>query len=117
MDITYQREMDALERHISLLSSIGSIAPFIGLLGMVWEVMEAFQQIAITQNATLASIGPSIAQSLFVTALGLMAAIPATVAYHMLATQLNHYSAKLETFYREVATVFSRHFDNQHTDG
>ena len=84
MQITLAREMDRAERYMTFLATTGSTAPFIGLFGTVWGIMNSFQQIAISKNTSLAVVAPGIAEALFATALGLLAAIPAVVAYNKL---------------------------------
>jgi biopolymer transport protein TolQ len=88
MDIALGREMDRLERHMTFLASVGSAAPFIGLFGTVWGIMNAFTSIAAAKNTSLAVVAPGIAEALFATALGLVAAIPAVVAYNQLSGSL-----------------------------
>jgi biopolymer transport protein TolQ len=92
------RELEMLGGGLSMLATIGSTAPFIGLFGTVWGVMNAFIGIGATKNTSLAVVAPGIAEALFVTAMGLFAAIPATIAYNRLSSKLNAYAVQLETF-------------------
>lgn len=92
------RELEMLGGGLSMLATIGSTAPFIGLFGTVWGVMNAFIGIGATKNTSLAVVAPGIAEALFVTAMGLFAAIPATIAYNRLSAKLNAYAVQLETF-------------------
>src|SRR5688572_32914956 len=88
MSVTVGREMDRVERFMSFLATVGSTAPFVGLFGTVWGIMDSFQSIAASKNTSLAVVAPGIAEALFATALGLVAAIPAVVAYNKLSTDL-----------------------------
>ena len=98
LQITLNREIEKLEQGMSFLASIGSVAPFIGLLGTVWGIVNAFQSIAITNNTSLAVVAPGIAEALFATALGLLAAIPAVAAYNKYSNDLEKMSTNLEYF-------------------
>ena len=98
LQITLNREIEKLEQGMSFLASIGSVAPFIGLLGTVWGIVNAFQSIAITNNTSLAVVAPGIAEALFATALGLLAAIPAVAAYNKYSNDLEKMSNNLEYF-------------------
>ena len=113
MDITLGREMQRLERHMIFLASVGSAAPFIGLFGTVWGIMNAFTSIAAAKNTTLAVVAPGIAEALFATALGLVAAIPAVIAFNKLSTDLGRYSARLEAFAGEFTAILSRQIEEQ----
>ena len=108
MVITIQREMERLERWMIFLASVGSIAPFIGLFGTVWGIMNSFAAIAGMQNTNLAVVAPGIAEALFATAIGLVAAIPAVLAYNKLSTDLARYAARLEGFAAEFSGILSR---------
>jgi len=112
MQITVVREMDRAERYMTFLATTGSTAPFIGLFGTVWGIMNSFQSIAISQNTSLAVVAPGIAEALFATALGLLAAIPAVVAYNKISRDLDRYSGRLETFAGEFAAILSREMDS-----
>ena len=96
---------------MTLLATTGSTAPFIGLFGTVWGIMNSFQQIAISKNTSLAVVAPGIAEALFATALGLLAAIPAVVAYNKLNRDLDRYAGRLESFAGEFAAILSREMD------
>lgn len=108
MDIAIGRELGHLERHMTFLASVGSTAPFIGLFGTVWGIMNSFQAIALTRNTSLAVVAPGIAEALFATALGLIAAIPAVVAYNKLSNDFGRYAARLEAFAGEFGAILSR---------
>src|SRR5215470_2969154 len=113
MDITLGREMEQIERHMTYLASIGSSAPFIGLFGTVWGTMNSFASIAASKNTSLAVVAPGIAESLFATALGLIAAIPAVIAYNKLATDFGRYAGRLEAFATEFSAILSRQLDER----
>lgn len=111
MNISLNREMDFLERQMIFLASTGSSAPFIGLFGTVWGIMNSFTAIAATKNTSLAVVAPGIAEALFATAIGLVAAIPAVIAYNKISTELARYSNRLETFAGEFSAILSRQLD------
>lgn len=113
MQITVAREMDRVEKSMTFLASTGSTAPFIGLFGTVWGIMNAFTAIAATKNTTLAVVAPGIAEALFATALGLVAAIPAVVAYNKLSRDLDRYAGRLDSFSGEFAAILSRQLDEK----
>jgi biopolymer transport protein TolQ len=106
--VTIQREMDRLERWMVFLASIGSTAPFIGLFGTVWGIMHSFAAIASMHNTNLAVVAPGIAEALFATAIGLVAAIPAVLAYNAISNDLARYAARLEGFGAEFGAILSR---------
>ena len=108
MDITLGREMAHLERYMIFLASVGSTAPFVGLFGTVWGIMNSFQAIALTKNTSLAVVAPGIAEARFATALGLVAAIPAVVAYNKLSNDIGRYAGRLEAFSGEFGAILSR---------
>lgn len=108
MNIAIGRESGRLERYMVFLASVGSAAPFIGLFGTVWGIMNAFTSIAAAENSSLAVVAPGIAEALFATALGLFAAIPASLGYNKISSDLNHYSQRLETFADEFSAILSR---------
>ena len=114
MDITLGREMQRLERQMIFLASVGSAAPFIGLFGTVWGIMNAFTSIAAARNTNLAVVAPGIAEALFATALGLVAAIPAVIAFNKLSTDLGRYTGRLEAFAGEFTAILSRQLEEQH---
>jgi biopolymer transport protein TolQ len=113
MQVTLGREMERLERQMSFLASVGSTAPFIGLFGTVWGIMNSFQSIAATKNTSLAVVAPGIAEALFATALGLVAAIPAVVAYNKISSDLDRYAKKLEAFSGEFGAILSRQIEEK----
>jgi biopolymer transport protein TolQ len=113
MDITVGREMQRLERQMIFLASVGSAAPFIGLFGTVWGIMSAFTAIAASKNTTLAVVAPGIAEALFATALGLVAAIPAVIGFNKLSTDLGRYSGRLGAFAGEFSAILSRQMEEQ----
>ncbi|MFC1673342.1 protein TolQ [Pseudomonadota bacterium] len=113
MQITVSREMDGVERYMTFLASTGSTAPFVGLFGTVWGIMNAFQSIAVSKNTSLAVVAPGIAEALFATALGLLAAIPAVLAYNKISRDLERYSGRLEGFAIEFSAILSRMMDEK----
>jgi biopolymer transport protein TolQ len=106
--VTVQREMDRLERWMIFLASVGATAPFIGLFGTVWGIMHSFAAIASMHNTNLAVVAPGIAEALFATAIGLVAAIPAVLAYNKISNDLARYAARLEGFGSEFGAILSR---------
>lgn len=113
MSITIGREMNRLERGMTFLATVGSTAPFIGLFGTVWGIMNSFTAIAQTNNTSLAVVAPGIAEALFATALGLVAAIPAVIAYNGYSNRLGRYAGRLDAFVTEFIAILSRHLENQ----
>ncbi len=111
MQVTLSREIERLERNMGFLASVGATAPFIGLFGTVWGIMNSFQAIAQQKNTNLAVVAPGIAEALFATALGLVAAIPAVIAYNKLSNDLGRYANRLELFGGEFAAILSRQLD------
>lgn len=114
MNITLGREMDQIERYMGYLASVGSAGPFIGLFGTVWGIMNSFAAIAGSKNTTLAVVAPGIAEALFATALGLVAAIPAVLAYNKLSGDINRYANRLEAFAGEFGAILSRQLEEKH---
>ena len=108
MKAAYQREMDRLEANLPFLASVGSVSPYIGLLGTVWGIMHAFRGLANVQQATLASVAPGIAEALVATAIGLFAAIPAVVAYNRYSTDIDRLSIHFESFIEEFTNILQR---------
>ena len=108
MNVTISREMEALEKWMIFLASVGSTAPFIGLFGTVWGIMNSFSAIAQMQNTNLAVVAPGIAEALFATAVGLIAAIPAVLAYNKISTDLARFAARLDGFATEFGAILSR---------
>jgi len=113
MEITLGREMEHLERYMTFLASVGSTAPFLGLFGTVWGIMNSFQAIALTKDSSLAVVAPGIAEALFATALGLVAAIPAVIAYNKLSNDLMRYAGRLEAFAGEFSAILSRQIEER----
>ena len=111
MTLALEREIELLARHLSSLATIGATAPFVGLFGTVWGIMNSFQSIAITKNTTLAVVAPGIAEALLATALGLVAAIPAVVAYNKLSGDIDRYANRVANFGDEFTVVLSRELD------
>jgi biopolymer transport protein TolQ len=99
------KEMEVVEKKLTFLATVGSTAPFIGLFGTVWGIMNSFQSIAISKNTSLAIVAPGIAEALFATALGLLAAIPAVVAYNKFTSDSRKYSARLENFSQSFISI------------
>jgi biopolymer transport protein TolQ len=108
MNVAIQREMDRMERWMVFLASVGSVGPFVGLFGTVWGIMNSFSAIAGMQNTNLAVVAPGIAEALFATAIGLVAAIPAVLAYNKITTDLARFAGRLEGFATEFAAILSR---------
>ncbi len=108
MTVTIQREMDRMERWMVFLASVGSTAPFVGLFGTVWGIMHSFSAIAAMHNTNLAVVAPGIAEALFATAIGLVAAIPAVLAYNKISTDLARFAGRLESFSTEFGAILSR---------
>jgi len=113
MNVTITREMNRLERGMTFLATVGSTAPFIGLFGTVWGIMNSFTAIAQTNNTSLAVVAPGIAEALFATALGLVAAIPAVIAYNGYSNRLGRYAGQLDAFVTEFTAILSRHLEAQ----
>jgi biopolymer transport protein TolQ len=113
MQVTVGREMERLERFMAYLATVGSTAPFVGLFGTVWGIMNSFQSIAASKNTSLAVVAPGIAEALFATALGLVAAIPAVIAYNKLSTDFGRYAGRLEAFSSEFSAILSRQLDEK----
>ena len=113
MQITMAREMHRAERNMTFLATTGSTAPFIGLFGTVWGIMNSFQSIAISKNTSLAVVAPGIAEALFATALGLLAAIPAVVAYNKLTKDMDQYASRLDSFAGEFSAILSREMEGK----
>jgi biopolymer transport protein TolQ len=113
MDVSITRETDRFNAKLSILASVGSSAPFIGLFGTVWGIMTAFQGIAASKNTSLAVVAPGIAEALLATAIGLVAAIPAVIAYNKLASDANALGSRLEGFADEFSAILSRQIDER----
>ena len=113
MDVTIQREIARLERYLLVLATVGSAGPFIGLFGTVWGIMTSFRAIAGQQTTSLAVVAPGIAEALFATAIGLVAAIPATIFYNKFVSDVNKQAQRLEGFADEFAAILSRQIDER----
>lgn len=113
MNVTIMREMDRLERFMVLLASIGSVGTFVGLFGTVWGIMHSFSAIAAMHNTDLAVVAPGIAEALFATAIGLVAAVPAVLAYNNLSSSLSRFADRLEGFGTEFSAILSRQSEEQ----
>ena len=105
IEIATDKELRKVEKNFTFLATVGSTAPFIGLFGTVWGIMNSFQSIAISRNTSLAIVAPGIAEALFATALGLLAAIPAVVAYNKFSSDSKKYSQKLENFSKRFISI------------
>lgn len=108
LDLSIATEDSTLNKGLSFLASSGSVAPFIGLFGTVWGIMNSFQAIAIAQNTNLAVVAPGIAEALFVTALGLFVAIPSTAFYNMITSKIDNYLSEAEVFGKDLVNIISR---------
>jgi len=113
MDVAMTREMDRLERRLLFLATVGSTAPFVGLFGTVWGIMNSFSAIAVSKNTNLTVVAPGIAEALFATALGLLAAIPAVIFYNKLSTDLGRLASRFESFGDEFVAIMSRQLDER----
>jgi biopolymer transport protein TolQ len=113
MTVTLGREMEDLEKYMSFLASVGSTATFAGLFGTVWGIMSSFQAIAVSKNTSLAVVAPGIAEALLATALGLVAAIPAVIAYNKISNDLGRYAKRLEAFTSEFSSILSRRVEEK----
>jgi len=105
IEISADKEIKSIEKHFTFLATVGSTAPFIGLFGTVWGIMNSFQSIAISRNTSLAIVAPGIAEALFATALGLLAAIPAVVAYNKFNSDSKKYSGRIENFSKRFLSI------------
>jgi biopolymer transport protein TolQ len=113
MEVTIAREVELLERRLLVLATVGSTGPFVGLFGTVWGIMTSFQSIAASKNTSLAVVAPGIAEALFATAMGLVAAIPATIFYNKFAAEVNKQAQRLEGFADEFSAILSRQIDER----
>ncbi len=113
MDVTIAREIERLERRLLVLATVGSAGPFVGLFGTVWGIMNSFQSIAASKNTSLAVVAPGIAEALFATAIGLVAAIPATIFYNKFIAEVNKQAQRLEGFADEFSAILSRQIDER----
>ena len=113
LDVSIQREVEGMESRLMFLATLASSGPFIGLFGTVWGIMTAFRSIAASKNTSLAVVAPGIAEALFATAIGLLAAIPATIAYNALTARVSKTQTRLESFADEFSAILSRQIDEQ----
>ena len=113
MSVTVGREVEHIESHMGFLASVGSAAPFIGLFGTVWGIMTSFHEIASQNNTSLAVVAPGIAEALLATAMGLLVAIPATMAYNKISADIARYTNRLDSFAEEFGTIISRQLEEQ----
>ena len=113
MIVTFNKETEIVEKKLTFLATSGSTAPFVGLFGTVWGIMNSFKSIAVAQNTNLSVVAPGIAEALFATALGLFVAIPAVVAYNKISSDLSKYFVSLETFMDEFTTIFFRQLEKK----
>ncbi|MDJ0832213.1 MAG: protein TolQ [Gammaproteobacteria bacterium] len=108
MRVSMSREVDQLETHLSFLATVGSVSPYIGLFGTVWGIMDSFRALAGVQQATLAMVAPGISEALIATAMGLLAAIPAVIAYNNFANEIDHLVSRYENFVEEFTGILQR---------
>ena len=113
MNVTIAREIERLERRLLVLATVGSAGPFVGLFGTVWGIMTSFQSIAASKNTSLAVVAPGIAEALFATAIGLVAAIPATIFYNKFVSDVNKQAQRLDAFADEFSAILSRQIDER----
>ncbi|HJR57544.1 MAG TPA: protein TolQ [Rhizomicrobium sp.] len=113
MNVTILRETDGLERHLGQLATIGSVTPFVGLLGTVWGIMNSFTAIGIRHDTSLAAVAPGISEALFATAAGLFAAIPAVIFYNRFVAEIGRYTNQLDAFADEFSAILSRQLDEK----
>ncbi|MCS3729281.1 biopolymer transport protein TolQ [Bradyrhizobium betae] len=113
MNVSIAREVERLERRLLVLATVGSAGPFVGLFGTVWGIMSSFQSIAASKNTSLAVVAPGIAEALFATAVGLIAAIPATIFYNKFTSEVNRQAQRLEGFADEFSAILSRQIDER----
>lgn len=108
MRATYQREMDRLEAHLAFLATVGAVSPYVGLLGTVWGIMNAFRGLANVERATLANVAPGIAEALIATAIGLFAAIPAVIAFNYYSRHIDRLATRFDSFMEEFSNILQR---------
>ena len=113
MSVTILRETDSIERQLGMLATIGSVSPFVGLFGTVWGIMNSFSAIAARHDTTLAVVAPGIAEALFATAMGLLAAIPAVIFYNRFVAEIGRYVNSLDAFADEFSAILSRQLDEK----
>lgn len=115
MQLTVERQLERLEKRVGFLASTGSTAPFVGLFGTVWGIMHSFQSITASRNTSLVVVAPAIAEALLATAVGLVAAIPAVVAYNALSSRIQRYGNRLHSFATEFGSILLRQMDEHHS--
>jgi biopolymer transport protein TolQ len=113
MNVTIMRETDGIERQLGFLATVGSVAPFIGLFGTVWGIMNSFSAIAARHDTTLAVVAPGIAEALFATAMGLFAAVPAVIFYNRFINEIGRYANRLDAFAEEFSSILSRQLEEK----
>ena len=113
MSVTILREVDGIEKNLGMLATIGSVSPFVGLFGTVWGIMNSFSAIAARHDTTLAVVAPGIAEALFATAMGLLAAIPAVIFYNRFVAEIGRYVNQLDAFADEFSAILSRQLDEK----
>ena len=113
MNVAIAREVEHMERWLLVLATVGSAGPFVGLFGTIWGIMTSFQSIAASKNTSLAVVAPGIAEALFATAIGLIAAIPATIFYNKFSSEVNRQAQRLEGFADEFSAILSRQIDER----
>jgi len=113
MSVTILREVDGIEKNLGMLATIGSVSPFVGLFGTVWGIMNSFSAIAARHDTTLAVVAPGIAEALFATAMGLLAAIPAVIFYNRFVAEIGRYVNQLDAFADEFSAILSRQLDDK----
>ena len=113
MSVSIAREVERLDRRLLVLATVGSASPFVGLFGTVWGIMNSFTSIAMTKNTTLAVVAPGIAEALFATAIGLVAAIPAVIFYNKLSSDIGRYGARLDNFTGEFGALIARQIEDR----
>ena len=113
MSVTILREVDGIEKNLGMLATIGSVSPFVGLFGTVWGIMNSFAAIAARHDTTLAVVAPGIAEALFATAMGLLAAIPAVIFYNRFVAEIGRYVNQLDAFADEFSAILSRQLDEK----
>ncbi|HEX3944478.1 MAG TPA: protein TolQ [Rhizomicrobium sp.] len=113
MNVTIQRETEGIERQLGFLATVGATAPFVGLFGTVWGIMNSFSAIAARHDTTLAVVAPGIAEALFATAMGLLAAIPAVIFYNKFVNDIGRYTGRMESFADEFSAILSRQLDEK----
>ena len=113
MNVTIMRETDGIERQLGFLATVGSVSPFIGLFGTVWGIMNSFSAIAARHDTTLAVVAPGIAEALFATAMGLLAAMPAVIFYNRFVNEIGRYANRLDAFADEFSAILSRQLEEK----